>query len=95
MRPTHQRKATQARWWRTRADPFEYAWPVVEGWLVAEATATANELMNRLAQTVPNAYAGKAQLRTLQRRIKMWRAEKAKNLILGKLRQETRDDAKV
>ncbi|MEO7940201.1 MAG: transposase family protein [Burkholderiaceae bacterium] len=95
VRPTHQRKATQARWWRTRADPFEYAWPVVEGWLVAEPTATAKELMNRLALTVPDAYASKAQLRTLQRRIKTWRAEKAKDLILGKLRQETRDDAEV
>ena len=95
VRPTHQRKATQARWWRTRADPFEYAWPVVEGWLVAEPTATAKELMNRLALTVPDAYASKAQLRTLQRRIKTWRAEKAKDLILGKLRHETRDDAEA
>jgi len=92
VRPTHQRKATEARWWRTRADPFEHAWPVVEGWLVAEPTATAKELMNRLAQAVPDTYASKAQLRTLQRRIKTWRAEKAKDLILGKLRKETRED---
>ena len=95
VRPTHQRKATEARWWRTRADPFEYAWPVVEGWLVAEPTATAKELMNRLAQAVPDTYASKAQLRTLQRRIKTWRAEKAKDLILGKLRQEAPVDAEV
>jgi hypothetical protein len=37
----------------------------------------------------PIAYAGKAQLRTLQRRIKAWRAEKAKDLILGQLRRAT------
>ena len=43
--------------------------------------------MNRLAQVVSDAYASKAQLRTLQRRIKAWRAEKAKDLILGKLRK--------
>ena len=67
--------------------PFEHAWPVVEGWLIAEPSATAKELMNRLAQVVPDAYASKAQLRTLQRRIKAWRAEKAKDLILGKLRK--------
>ncbi|MGH6803100.1 MAG: integrase catalytic domain-containing protein [Methyloceanibacter sp.] len=95
VRPTHRRKATQTRWWRTRADPFEHAWPVIEDWLVAEPTATAKQLMNRLAQVVPDAYASKAQLRTLQRRIKAWRAEKAKDLILGKLRQETREDAEV
>ena len=33
----------------------------------------------------PDAYAGKTQLRTLQRRIKAW-AAKAKDLILGQLR---------
>ena len=55
--------------------------------LVADPTATAKELMNRLAQAVPDAYASKAQLRTLQRRIKAWRADKAKDLILGKLRK--------
>jgi hypothetical protein len=48
---------------------------------------TAKELMDRLAQIVPDAYASKAQLRTLQRRIKTWRAEKAKDLILGQLRR--------
>jgi hypothetical protein len=88
VRPTHQRKATEARWWRTRADPFEDAWPVVEGWLVAEPSATKKELMNRLAQTVPDAYSSKSQLRTLQRRIQTWRAEKAKELIRGTLRKE-------
>ncbi len=42
-------------------------------------------MMDRLATTVPDAYAGKAQLRTLQRRVKQWRAVKAKDLILGQL----------
>ena len=89
VRPTHRRKVPEARWWRTRSDPFELAWPVVEGWLVADPTASAKELMSRLASTVPDAYAGDAQLRTLQRRIKTWRAEKAKDLILGRLRTVT------
>jgi hypothetical protein len=48
---------------------------------------TAKELMNRLARAAPDAYASKAQLRTLQRRIKAWRAEKAKDLVLGQLRK--------
>jgi len=59
----------------------------VEGWLISEPTVTAKELMNRLARAAPDAYASKAQLRTLQRRIKAWRAEKAKDLVLGQLRK--------
>ena len=36
---------------------------------------------------VPDVYASKAQLRTLQRRVKVWRAERAKQMILGRLRK--------
>ena len=38
-----------------------------------------------------DAYASGAQLRMLQRRIKQWRAEKAKDLILGQLRRSLRE----
>ena len=89
VRPTHRKQLGATHWWKTRADPFEHAWPVVQGWLISEPTATAKELMDRLAVMVPDAYASKAQLRTLQRRPKAWRAEKAKDLILGRLRQPT------
>ena len=89
VRPTHRKEARTTHWWRTRADPFEHAWPVVEGWLASEPTVTAKELMDRLAAMVPDTYAGNAQLRTLQRRVKAWRAEKAKDLILGQLRQSS------
>ena len=85
--PTHRKQQSAARWWRTCADPFEHAWPVVEGWLIGEPTATAEELLARLATSVPDVYADKAQLRTLQWCIKAWRAEKAKDLILGQLRK--------
>lgn len=86
VRPTHRKRPAAERTWRTRADPFADAWPVVEGWLIAEPTVNAKELMDRLAAMVPDVYASKAQLRTLQRRVKAWRAEKAKDLILGGLR---------
>ena len=89
VRPTHRKQPGATRWWRTRQDPFEHAWPVVEQWLEREATVTAKEMMERLAEMVPDAYATKTQLRTLQRRVKQWRAEKAKDLILGRLRQVT------
>ncbi|GAB3768296.1 ISNCY-like element ISBj12 family transposase [Ramlibacter monticola] len=93
VRPTHRQKPAADRWWRTRSDPFEHAWPVIEGWLAKEPTVTAKELMTRLAEMVPDAYAGTAQLRTLQRRIKAWRAEKAKDLILGRIRSTSRQPA--
>jgi len=67
-------------------DPFADAWPVVEGWLIAEPAVSAKALMERLATLVPDAYASKVQLRTLQRRVKAWRAERAKEMVLGRLR---------
>lgn len=85
VRPTHRKQPGATRWWKTRADPFEHAWPVVEQWLMTEPTITAKELLERLTAVVPDAYAGTSQLRTLQRRIQRWRAEQAKNLILGSL----------
>lgn len=87
VRPTHRKPSTTPRWWRTREDPFAHAWPLVEGWLIAQPSATAKELLERLVAMLPEGYAGKAQLRTLQRRIKAWRAERAKDLILGRPRR--------
>ena len=85
-RPTHREKPTAKHWWRSRVDPFADAWPVVEGWLIAEPAVSAKALMERLATLIPDAYASKAQLRTLQRRVKAWRAERAKEMVLGRLR---------
>ena len=85
-RPTHRKRPATKHWWRTRVDPFADAWPVIEGWLIAEPAVSAKVLMERLATLVPDAYAGKAQLRTLQRRVKAWRAERAKDMVLGRLR---------
>ena len=87
IRPTHRKHANATHWWRTRVDPFAQAWPVVEGWLIAEPSVGANVLMDRLAEMIPEAYASKAQLRTLQRRVRAWRFERAKELILGRLRK--------
>ena len=84
-RPTHRKCPTAKHWWRTREDPFADAWPVIEGWLIAEPSVSANVLMDRLAAMVPDAYASQVQLRTLQRRVKAWRAERVKEMILGRL----------
>jgi hypothetical protein len=80
-RPTHRKQHKAKHWWRSRVDPFADAWPVIEGWLVAEPTVPAKESMDRLAMMVPDAYAHKAQLRTLQRRLKAWRAEHVREMV--------------
>ncbi|WP_230683048.1 integrase catalytic domain-containing protein, partial [Variovorax paradoxus] len=84
-RPTHRKQPKAKHWWRNRPDPFADAWPVVEGWLIAEPSVQASVLMDRLAAMIPDAYASKAQLRTLQRRVKAWRSERVKEMVLGSL----------
>ena len=43
--------------------------------------------MARLAVMLPHVYATKVQLRTLKRRVKQWRAQKANELILWQITQ--------
>ena len=66
-----------------------------KGWRIAESSVPANVLMDRLAAMFPEAYASQAQLRTLQRRVKAWRAERVKELILGGLRKSADAPAEV
>ncbi len=87
-RPTHRRNVTAHHWWRSRADPFQHTWPTVEHWLQDEPGVSAKELMHRLAAMLPDVYSTTTQLRTLQRRVKAWRSERAKQLIFGALQQE-------
>jgi hypothetical protein len=86
-RPTHRRKATAPHWWRSRTDPFEHTWSTVEQWLHNEPGVSAKALMHRLAAMMPDVYSTTAQLRTLQRRVKAWRSEQARQLIFGTLRR--------
>ncbi len=87
VRPTHRKQPSAKHWWRTRIDPFADAWSTIEGWLIAEPSVSANDLMNRLAAMIPDLYRSKAQLRTLQRRVKDWRTERAREMVLGSLRK--------
>jgi hypothetical protein len=48
----------------------------------AESNLAARELLTRLTQPLPDLYPTGAQLRTLQRRVKAWRAERAGQLLL-------------
>jgi hypothetical protein len=60
------------RWWRTRPDPFAAAWPEIEHWLRAAPERTAKSVFQELQQRAPDRYPD-VQLRTLQRRVQVWR----------------------
>ena len=81
--PKGRRKTVTRHWWRTRTDPFAESWPLVESWLVAEPNITAKELMVRLTIQLSDLYPTGAQLRTLQRRVKAWRAQWARQLVFA------------
>ena len=95
VRPTHRKQPNAKHWWRTRTDPFADAWPVIEGWLTAEPSIAAKALMARLVAMVPEIYDGKAQLRTLQRRVKTWRSARVTEMVLGGLRSPAAVPAEV
>ena len=59
--------------WRTRKDPFEEAWEEVRAWLKVNPGLEAKTLFEDLQRRFPGCYPD-GQLRTLQRRIKAWRA---------------------
>ena len=63
--------------WRTRPDPFEAVWPEIEAKLQAQprlqAKTQAKTLFADLQRRFPGQFAD-GQLRTLQRRVKTWRA---------------------
>jgi hypothetical protein len=81
VRATHRKPNTGPRSWRTRVDPFENTWPTIEGWLNQQPDVNAKELLQRLRTNGADIQPG--QLRTLQRRVKSWRTDIARRLILG------------
>jgi hypothetical protein len=61
------------RTWRTRDDPFEADWPAIEAQLKQAPGLEAKTIFEALLTKTPDRYEP-GQLRTLQRRIKAWRA---------------------
>jgi hypothetical protein len=59
--------------WRTRPDPFEEHWPEIEARLQDAPELEAKTLFELLQEAHPGQYED-GQLRTLQRRVKRWRA---------------------
>jgi hypothetical protein len=64
----------EPRSWRTREDPFTADWPEIVERLEAAPELEAKALFEDLVRRHPERYE-EGQLRTLQRRIKQWRAE--------------------
>jgi hypothetical protein len=60
--------------WRTRADPFESVWAEVCHWLAANPGRTAQSVLKELLQLYPEQFPD-SQLRTMQRRVRAWRAQ--------------------
>jgi len=61
------------REWRTRTDPFEEHWPEIEARLALTPELEAKTLFELLQEQHPERYED-GQLRTLQRRVRQWRA---------------------
>ena len=80
VRPTHRKMPKSPRTWRTRKDPLEQVWPEIQVWLDADPDTTAKALLQRLQATRPGSFEG-GQLRTLQRRVRAWRRERAAVLL--------------
>jgi hypothetical protein len=69
--PSEMRPA--ARSWRTRPDPFEDDWPEVEALLRDTPELEAKTVFEFLVEKYPGHYEP-GQLRTLQRKVRVWRA---------------------
>lgn len=59
--------------WRTRSDPFESVWGEITRWLTECPEITAKSVLCQLQHLYPRQFLD-SQLRTLQRRVKEWRA---------------------
>lgn len=66
-------ESKQPRSHRTRADPFKQDWPLVCAMLTDAPELEAKTLFEHLLTLNPESYVP-GQLRTLQRRVKRWRA---------------------
>jgi hypothetical protein len=85
-RPTD-RPIVKAKREHRRPDPFIQVTPDLRRWFEAEPWRSGSELQLRLQTQYPGTYPEKL-LRTLQPRLKAWRSETARALLLGSLEKE-------
>ena len=67
---------------RRRPDPFAKVTAQLREWFCASPWLTARELLARLQAEMPDTYP-ETLLRTLQRRVKQWRGDAARQLVFG------------
>jgi hypothetical protein len=82
VRPTASPKPVAKRG-RRRPDPLVAVTAQLQGWFTAEPWRTSRELLERLRAEVPGTYP-EGLLRTVQRRVKTWRAELAREMVFGR-----------
>jgi hypothetical protein len=81
VRPTSRPKPTLKRE-RRRPDPLVDVTETLRAWFAAEPNRTARQLLQRLQNDRPGAYPDEL-LRTVQRRVKIWRQDAASQLVVG------------
>lgn len=86
IRPTAKPKKKQKRD-RTVPDPLAHVTSEPQTWLEDEPWRTSRELLERLQAEHPGQYPDHLLL-TLQRRLKIWRKEKAHAMVFGPMRVE-------
>ena len=83
-----ERRPRPPRTWRTRPDPLAQVWKKVSAWLSADPERTAKSVLAQLQHQYPGSYPD-GQLRTLQRRVKEWRARVIVEYDDGWLREDS------
>lgn len=81
VRPTAQPRPSKPRY-RTVPDPLEEVTETLKAWFEADPGVTGRQLLDRLQLAHPGAYPD-GLIRTVQRRLKIWRRESARALVLG------------
>src|ERR1022692_4495043 len=88
VRPTHRQEAKPGKHGRTRPDPFAAVWPVLLGWLEERPDMEAKSMFKRLQASGFGEFPD-GQLRTLQRRVRVWRKQIVHQLVYGAEPQST------
>ena len=88
VRPTHRQEAKPGKHGRTRPDPFAAVWPVLLGWLEERPDMEAKSMFKQLQASGFGEFPD-GQLRTLQRRVRVWRKQIVQQLVYGSEPQST------
>ena len=81
VRPTSRKKPPIPRG-RRRPDPLAKVTDDLKAWFHEDPSQTGRELLGRLQAAHPDDYPD-ALIRTVQRRVKIWRADMARSLVFG------------